>query len=119
MDVLIEFSKALWNVFAMMAPWLIIGFFIAGIMAVCLPRDFVMRFLGASGGIKSIIRAVVIGVPLPICSCGVIPISTALRKNGASKGATAGFLKPVSTPSWRHTRLWGRSLPLRVLSQRS
>jgi uncharacterized membrane protein YraQ (UPF0718 family) len=96
MGVLIEFCKALWNVFAMMAPWLIIGFFIAGIMAVCLPRDFVMRFLGASGGIKSIIRAVMIGVPLPICSCGVIPISTALRKNGASKGATAGFL--ISTP---------------------
>ena len=96
MDVLVEFSNALWNVFAMMAPWLIIGFFIAGIMAVCLPRDFVMRFLGASGGIKSIIRAVVIGVPLPICSCGVIPISTALRKNGASKGATAGFL--ISPP---------------------
>lgn len=96
MNMFIEFSKALWNVFAMMAPWLIIGFFIAGIMAVCLPRDFVMRYLGVSGGIKSIIRAVMIGVPLPICSCGVIPISTALRKNGASKGATAGFL--ISTP---------------------
>ena len=96
MDMLLEFCITFWNVFAMMAPWLIIGFFIAGIMAVCLPRDFVMRFLGASGGIKSIIRAVMIGVPLPICSCGVIPISTALRNNGASKGATAGFL--ISTP---------------------
>ena len=96
MDMLLEFCITFWNVFAMMAPWLIIGFFIAGIMAVCIPRDFVMRFLGASGGIKSIIRAVSIGVPLPICSCGVIPISTALRKNGASKGATAGFL--ISTP---------------------
>ena len=96
MDMLLEFCITFWNVFAMMAPWLIIGFFIAGIMAVCLPRDFVMRFLGASGGIKSIIRAVMIGVPLPICSCGVIPISTALRNNGASKGSTAGFL--ISTP---------------------
>ena len=66
MDMLIEFCKAFWSVFAMMAPWLIIGFFIAGIMAVCLPRDFVMRFLGTSGGIKSIIRAVIIGVPLPM-----------------------------------------------------
>lgn len=96
MDMLFESCRTFWNVVAMMAPWLIIGFFIAGIMAVCLPRDFVMRFLGASGGIKSIIRAVAIGVPLPICSCGVIPISTALRKSGASKGATAGFL--ISTP---------------------
>jgi uncharacterized membrane protein YraQ (UPF0718 family) len=96
MDKLLEFCIAFWNVFAMMAPWLIIGFFIAGIMAVYLPRAFVLRFLGVSGGIKSIIRAVMIGVPLPICSCGVIPISTALRKNGASKGSTAGFL--ISTP---------------------
>ena len=96
MDIPLEFCRTFWHVFAMMAPWLIIGFFIAGIMAVYLPRDFVMRFLGTSGGIKSIIRAVLIGVPLPICSCGVIPISTALRKNGASKGATAGFL--ISTP---------------------
>jgi uncharacterized membrane protein YraQ (UPF0718 family) len=96
LNTILEFCTAFWNVFAMMAPWLIIGFFIAGIIAVCLPRDFVMRFLGTSGGIKSIIRAVMIGVPLPICSCGVIPISTALRKNGASKGATAGFL--ISTP---------------------
>jgi len=85
MDVIFDFCRTFWNVFAMMAPWLIIGFLIAGIIAVCLPRDFVMRFLGDSGGIKSIIRAVSIGVPLPICSCGVIPISTALRKNGASK----------------------------------
>jgi uncharacterized membrane protein YraQ (UPF0718 family) len=96
LNTILEFCTAFWNVFAMMAPWLIIGFFIAGIIAVCLPRDFVMRFLGTSGGIKSIVRAVMIGVPLPICSCGVIPISTALRKNGASKGATAGFL--ISTP---------------------
>ena len=94
--MILDFLRTFWNVFAMMAPWLIIGFLIAGIIAVCLPRDFVMRFLGASGGVKSIIRAVAIGVPLPICSCGVIPISTALRNNGASKGATAGFL--ISTP---------------------
>ena len=68
MDVIFDFCRTFWNVFAMMAPWLIIGFFIAGIMAVCLPRDLVMRFLGTSGGIKSIIRAVAIGVPLPICN---------------------------------------------------
>jgi uncharacterized membrane protein YraQ (UPF0718 family) len=96
MAMAIEAAKAFWNVFAMMAPWLILGFFIAGIIATYVPREFVLRFLGSNGGIKSIFRAVVIGVPLPICSCGVIPISTVLRKNGASKGATAGFL--ISTP---------------------
>lgn len=94
--MLFDFFRAFWDVFAMMAPWLIVGFLIAGIIAVYIPREFVMKFLGTSGGIRSVLRAVLIGVPLPICSCGVIPISTALRKNGASKGATAGFL--ISTP---------------------
>ena len=96
MEMVTEAAKAFWNVFAMMAPWLILGFFVAGIIAAYVPREFVVRFLGTAGGIKSIVRAVVIGVPLPLCSCGVIPISAVLRKNGASKGATAGFL--ISTP---------------------
>jgi uncharacterized membrane protein YraQ (UPF0718 family) len=94
--MILDFFRAFWDVFAMMAPWLIVGFLIAGIIAVYIPREFVMKFLGTSGGSRSVLRAVLIGVPLPICSCGVIPISTALRKNGASKGATAGFL--ISTP---------------------
>ena len=56
--MLLEFCMTFWNVFAMMAPWLIAGFFIAGTIAVCMPRDFVTGFLGSSGGVKSIIRAV-------------------------------------------------------------
>lgn len=87
--------EALW-LFAAMAPWLLVGFLIAGIIAVCIPRSFVIRVMGGDLGFKSVLRSVLIGVPLPICSCGVIPISTALRKAGASKGAVAGFL--ISTP---------------------
>lgn len=88
--------KAFWNVFAAMAPWLLFGFLIAGVIAVWLPRAFVMKTMGGALGWRGVLRAVLIGVPLPICSCGVIPISTALRKAGAGKGPTAGFL--IATP---------------------
>ena len=91
-DLLIAFV----HVFAMMAPWLVFGFLMAGIIAVCIPRNWVNRMMGGSSGIGGILRAVAIGVPLPICSCGVLPIAAGLRKHGAGKGPTAALL--VSTP---------------------
>lgn len=93
---LIDGITVFWNLFAAMAPWLLVGFLIAGVIATWLPRPLVMKVMGGALGFRGVLRAVLIGVPLPICSCGVIPISTGLRKAGASKGATAGFL--VSTP---------------------
>lgn len=94
--MILDGIKAFWNVFAAMAPWLLFGFLIAGVIAVWLPRTFVMKTMGGALGFRGVLRAVLIGVPLPICSCGVIPISTALRKAGAGKGPTAGFL--IATP---------------------
>ena len=91
-DLLIAFA----HVFAMMAPWLVFGFLMAGIIAVWIPRNWVNRMMGGSSGIGGILRAVAIGVPLPICSCGVLPIAAGLRKHGAGKGPTAALL--VSTP---------------------
>ena len=91
-DILIAFV----HVFAMMAPWLVFGFLMAGIIAVWIPRNWVNRMMGGSSGIGGILRAVAIGVPLPICSCGVLPIAAGLRKHGAGKGPTAALL--VSTP---------------------
>ena len=91
-DILIAFV----HVFAMMAPWLVFGFLMAGIIAVWIPRSWVNRMMGGSSGIGGILRAVAIGVPLPICSCGVLPIAAGLRKHGAGKGPTAALL--VSTP---------------------
>ena len=84
------------HVFAMMAPWLVFGFLMAGIIAVWIPRSWVNRMMGGSSGLGGILRAVAIGVPLPICSCGVLPIAAGLRKHGAGKGPTAALL--VSTP---------------------
>lgn len=96
MSFLITLIETIWNIFARMAPWLLVGFFIAGIIAVRIPRSLVMSLMGGSSGFRGILRAVLIGVPLPICSCGVIPISAGLRQQGAGKGATAAFL--ISTP---------------------
>ena len=91
-DLLISFAK----VFAAMSPWLVVGFLAAGVIAVWIPRAWVNRVMGGSSGFFGILRAVLVGVPLPICSCGVLPIATGLRRNGAGKGATAAFL--ISTP---------------------
>ena len=91
-DILIAFV----HVFAMMAPWLVFGFLMAGIIAVWIPRSWVNRMMGGSSGFRGILRAVAIGVPLPICSCGVLPIAAGLRKHGAGKGPTAALL--ISTP---------------------
>ena len=91
-DLLIAFV----HVFAMMAPWLVFGFLMAGVIAVWIPRSWVNRMMGGRSGFGGILRAVAIGVPLPVCSCGVLPIATGLRKHGAGKGPTAALL--VSTP---------------------
>ena len=91
-DILLAFV----HVFAMMAPWLVFGFLMAGIIAVWIPRNWVNRVMGGSSGFGGILRAVAIGVPLPICSCGVLPIAAGLRKHGAGKGPTAALL--ISTP---------------------
>lgn len=96
MSMVVDGLKAFWDVFAAMSPWLLVGFLIAGMIAVWLPRPLVMKVMGSHLGLRGVLRAVLIGVPLPICSCGVIPIATALRKAGAGKGPTAGFL--IATP---------------------
>lgn len=76
------------------SPWLLLGLFIAGMMKVWMPTDMLKQHLGK--GKLAIIKAAFIGAPLPLCSCGVIPVATELRRSGASKSATASFL--VATP---------------------
>lgn len=84
---------AMWHVLLELAPWLLLGSMVAGLLHVALPRDFVRRQLD---GRWAVLKAVALGVPLPLCSCGVIPAGLGLRKDGASSGATVGFL--ISTP---------------------
>ena len=91
-----EILMSFLHVFAMMAPWLVFGFLMAGIIAVWIPRSWVNCVMGGASDIRGILRAVAIGVPLPICSCGVLPIAAGLKKHGAGNGPTAAFL--ISTP---------------------
>lgn len=95
MDGFLSLVAACWGLFAEMAPYLLLGFTIAGILSVVLTPAWVQRHLGGRG-ILQVIKAAVFGVPLPLCSCGVIPVAASLRRHGASRGATAAFL--LSTP---------------------
>lgn len=90
-----NFGRAVVEVFAEAAPYLLLGFVLAGFVHVFLPSRRVARSLGQCGW-RGVFWASVIGVPLPLCSCSVIPVATALRRRGATKGATASFL--ISTP---------------------
>ena len=87
------FVSNLWAVMLALAPWLLIGAGVSGLIHVFLPADFIRRHLTGRG---SIAKAVALGVPLPLCSCGVIPAGLGLKKDGASDGAAVGFL--ISTP---------------------
>ncbi|MCM1319302.1 MAG: permease [Muribaculaceae bacterium] len=80
---------------AEMAPYILLGFFIAGIMHSFVPQRIMARHL-ASSGFGSVCKAALLGIPLPLCSCGVLPTAVALRRGGASRAATTSFL--VATP---------------------
>lgn len=95
MAKLLEFLNNMWHTTQEMAAWLLVGCAVAGIMHVFLPENFVRRHLGRAGW-KNIVKATILGVPLPLCSCGVIPATLGLKKDGASDAASVGFL--VSTP---------------------
>lgn len=87
---------AVWEVALQMAPWLLFGFFAAGLMSLFVSPEIVSRFLGRAAGKKAVWLSVLLGVPLPLCSCGVLPLAVGLKRGGASKGAVAAFL--ISTP---------------------
>lgn len=82
-------------VVAEMAPYLLLGFLIAGVLHVYVPQRFYARYLSADNR-WSVLWAALLGVPLPLCSCGVIPTAIGLRNEKASKGAIASFL--IATP---------------------
>ncbi|TVL18198.1 permease [Shewanella xiamenensis] len=77
------------------APWLLLGLVLAGLLKVFVPMAWMQKQLGGHG-FKTVVKAALLGAPLPLCSCGVIPAAVGLRRSGASKAATTSFL--VSTP---------------------
>jgi len=92
-QVLSALPAASWAVMVELAPWLLLGAVAAGLLHGLVPPDLVQRKLR---GLSGVLRAVILGVPLPLCSCGVIPAGVGLKKSGASHGASVGFL--IATP---------------------
>jgi len=87
--------KEFWHILSEMAPYLLLGFFVAGVLSVIISARKVAHHLGG-GGAWPVIKATLFGIPLPLCSCGVIPVAASLRQHGASRSATTAFL--LSTP---------------------
>lgn len=83
------------NLIHEMSPYLLLGFGIAGVMHTFVPGRLYSRYLSGSG-VRSVFYAAALGVPLPLCSCGVLPTAMSLRREGASKAATTSFL--IATP---------------------
>ena len=90
-----NFIGKIWSLTIEMSPFLLFGFIVSGILSVLLTVEMVTKYLGKDN-FKSIFKASLFGIPLPLCSCGVIPVFSYLRKHGASKAATTSFL--ISTP---------------------
>lgn len=95
MEFLVRFIEAFAGIFAEAGLWLLIGFGVAGLLHAFVSKERLTKHLGKPG-VGSVVKASLIGVPLPLCSCSVIPAAASLRQGGASKGASAAFA--VSTP---------------------
>jgi len=94
-DMVWKFALGSWQVLGQMAPYLLFGFLMAGLLSVWISAAWVERHLGGRG-IGSVLKGAICGVPMPLCSCSVIPVSVSMHRKGASRGATAAFL--LSTP---------------------
>ncbi|MDF1874248.1 SO_0444 family Cu/Zn efflux transporter [Sulfurimonas sp. SAG-AH-194-I05] len=95
MEYVTLFFTALLDLSHAMSPYILFGLIFAGILHEIVPDTLVTKHLG-NENILSVIKSTLFGIPLPVCSCGVIPLATSIKKSGASKGATLSFL--ISTP---------------------
>jgi len=93
--MIVDLLNDIWQTYLKIAPYLFIGLTVAGLLHIFFKKDFIIKHLGKNN-LLSVVKASVLGVPLPLCSCGVIPTAMHLRKQKASKGATLSFL--ISTP---------------------
>lgn len=97
--MVLNWIESYWDALVMMtaemAPYLLLGFLIAGLLRTLVPRTLYSKHL-APRTMKSVVKAAALGIPLPLCSCGVIPTAVGLRKEGASHGACTSFL--IATP---------------------
>ena len=95
MNFLSVLLKEILFFFNEVSVYLLLGFIIAGVLHVLFPESIIRRHLGQNS-IYSVIKSTLFGIPIPLCSCGVVPVAASLKNSGASKGATISFL--ISTP---------------------
>ena len=91
MEQLVLFLDFLWNSFLLLGPMLLLGLFLAGLIHVFISRDAVLRWLHRDS-LKSVASSAAIGVPMPLCSCSVVPVVAEMRRKGASRSACMSFL---------------------------
>ena len=89
------FFCGIWEIFQLLAPFMLIGLLLAGMLHILIPRHMIQRLMGGKG-LLSVITSAALGIPLPICSCGVVPIAIELHRKGASKPSIMSFL--ITTP---------------------
>jgi uncharacterized protein len=94
-DFLLSFVWQCWVVILEMAPYLLFGFALAGLMSIWISPAWTERHLGGKG-LAPVVKATLLGIPLPLCSCSVIPVVASMRRHGASRAAATSFL--LSTP---------------------
>lgn len=95
MEIIVQILSASWEVFRESAAYMLFGFFVAGIFHVFIQPQKIARRLG-KGRVKPVLLSALAGVPIPLCSCGVVPAAAELKRRGANSGATLSFL--ISTP---------------------
>jgi uncharacterized protein len=95
LNIAVHILAEAWNLLQASSVYVLFGIFVAGVMKVFVSPEAVGRHLGR-GKVSSVIKAAILGVPIPLCSCGVLPAAVSLKRQGANNGATAAFL--ISTP---------------------
>jgi len=95
MEILKAYLEELLTLVNEMSPYLLLGFLFAGLLRVFFPRRYITRYMGQRN-LRSVMNASLLGIPMPLCSCGVLPAGIGFYKNGARKGSTISFL--ISTP---------------------
>ena len=85
------------------APALLLAFVAAGVlMGAVTTRE--RRRLGAAGALSQALRGSVYGVPMQVCSCGVVPVYRELVQRGVPITAALAFL--VATPAIGMDAIW-------------
>jgi len=96
LEIITGLLQEIWRLTNEMSPYLLFGFLIAGLLHIIIPKEKIYNSFSRNN-ISSVLKASLFGIPLPLCSCGVIPVAALLKREGAGKGPVVSFL--VSTPT--------------------